>query len=169
MKRTLNTLMWGGALVGLVMSPAAASAQASITATATVATALNVAAGNDLDFQLVVPGFTKTVTVADATAGTFTLTGGAGTEVALSFSSLPANLDDGSGNLLPITYSAVHNTANDPVSGATAFVPASGATTNLSGIGELYVFLGGVVDATSQFTAGTYIGTVTLTAAYTGN
>jgi hypothetical protein len=63
----------------------------------------------------------------------------------------------------------VHNTANDPSAGATNFTPSAGATTNLSGIGELYVFLGGQVDATSQFTAGTYNGTVTLTASYTGN
>jgi hypothetical protein len=55
------------------------------------------------------------------------------------------------------------------VAGATAFAPAGGATTNLSGVGELYVFLGGTVDATAQFIAGTYTGTVTLTAAYTGN
>lgn len=170
MKRMLTTVALAVLATGALETiPASAKAQASITATATVATALTVTAGNDLDFQLVIPGFTKTVAVSDATAGSFVLAGGAGAEVALSFTSLPANLNDGLGNLLPITYAAVHNTANDPVAGATVFAPAGGATTNLSGLGALYVFLGGTVNATAQFTPGTYTGTVTLTAAYTGN
>jgi hypothetical protein len=170
MKRILTPAALAVLAAGAVaVAPSPAKAQASITATATVATALTVTAGNNLDFQLVIPGFTKTVAVSDATAGTFTLAGGAGAEVALSFTSLPANLDDGLGDLLPISYTAVHNTVNDPVTGATAFAPGSGSTTNLSGTGQLWVFLGGTVDATSQFTAGTYTGTVTMTAAYTGN
>jgi hypothetical protein len=170
MKRMLTTAALAMAAAGAMgMVPSQAQAQASITATATVATALTVTAGNDLDLQLVIPGFTKTVAVSDATAGTFALSGGAGAEVSLSFTSLPANLDDGLGHLLPIAYSAVHNTVNDPVAGATAFAPASGSTTNLSGLGALFVFLGGTVNATAQFNPGTYTGTVTLTAAYTGN
>lgn len=168
MKRFI-TLAAVAAVFVTAVAPKAAEGQASITATATVATALTVTAGNDLDFQTVIPGFTKTVAVDDVTAGTFSLTGGAGAEVQMTFTSLPTDLDDGLGNLLPITYSGVHNTLNDPVTGATGFTPSAGATTNLSGTGELYVFLGGVVDATAQFTAGTYTGTVTLSAAYTGN
>lgn len=158
------------AIAMLAIMPTSAQAQASITATANVATALTVTAGNDLDFGLVIPGFTKTIAVTDATAGTFSMSGGAAAEVNFSFSSLPANLDDGLGNLLPISsYSGVHNTANDPVAGATAFTPSSGATTNLSGTGLLYIFVGGVADATGSPPNGTYTGTITLTAAYTGN
>ena len=169
MKRTIIAMAVGAAVLALV--PHQADAQASITATATVATALTVNAGNDLDFQLVIPGFTKTVLVTDATAGTFDLTGGAGAEVALTFTALPATLDDGSGNVLPITYAGVHNTVNDPVAGATGFAPTAGAgpTTNLAGSGELFVFLGGVVDAGASPPTGTYTGMVTLDAAYTGN
>jgi len=168
MKRILTLAVTTAAILGL-STPKSAEAQASITATATVATALTLTAGNDLDFQTVIPGFTKTVTPSDPTAGTFSMTGGAGAEVQMSFTSLPANLDDGLGNLLPITYTGVPNTVNDPTTGATSFTPSAGATTNLSGTGELYVFLGGTRDATAQFTAGTYTGTVTLTASYTGN
>ena len=158
------------AIAMLVIMPTSAEAQASITATANVATALTVTADNDLDFGLVIPGFTKTIAVADATAGAFSMSGGAAAEVNFSFSSLPANLDDGSGNLLPISsYSGVHNTANDPVAGATTFTPSSGATTNLSATGLLYIFVGGVADATASPPNGTYTGTITLTAAYTGN
>ena len=137
MKRTITALALGAAV--LAFAPQRADAQGSITATAMVATALTVTGGNDLDFQTVVPGFTKTVAPADATAGTFWLAGGAGAEVALTFTALPANLDDGLGNLLPITYTGVHNSVNDPVVSATGFTPSAGATTNLSGIGELYV------------------------------
>lgn len=151
-------------------APASASGQASITATANVATAIVVNAGNDLDFATVVPGFTKTVAVSDATAGTFSMSGGAGAEVNFSFSSLPANLQDAALNNLPITtYTGVHNTLNDPVAGAVSFTPGAGATTNLSGTGELYIFVGGTADATASPPNGTYTGTVTLTAAYTGN
>lgn len=168
MKHTITALV-SALVLSVATSPTEAHAQASFTATATVATALTLTAGNDLDFQIVIPGFNKTVTVSDATAGTFSMTGGAGAEVAISFTSLPTDLDDGTGNLLPITYTGVHNTLADPVAGATAFTPASGATTNLSGVGELYMFIGGTVDATAQFNAGTYTGIVTTTAAYTGN
>jgi len=167
MKRFIGSMALAVVAFG-VFAPKAAEAQASITATATVATALTVTAGNDLDFQLVIPGFTKSVAVTDATAGTFSMSGGAGAEVLMSFTSLPANLTFGANNL-PITYTGVFNQVNDPSAGATGFTPSAGATTNLSGIGELYVFLGGQVDATTQFNAGTYTGTVTLTAAYTGN
>ena len=167
MKRTITALA-AAVVLSVATSPNQAHAQASITATATVSTALTVTAGNDLDFQLVIPGFMKTVAVSDATAGTFSMIGGAGAEVAISFTSLPANLTDGL-NLLPIAYTGVHNTVADPVAGATAFTPSSGATTNLSGLGELYWYVGGTVDATAQFISGTYTGTVTMTGAYTGN
>jgi len=166
MKRTITALTLAAAV--FAVAPKSADAQASITATAEVAGALTVTAGNDLDFQIVVPGFTKAVAVSDATAGTFSLSGGAGSEVALSFTSLPANLSDGTNNL-PITYAGVHNTTADPSAGATAFTPSAGATTNLSGLGELFIYLGGTVDATGSPPAGTYTGTVTLSAAYTGN
>ncbi len=151
-------------------APSDADAQASITATANVAAALTVTAGQDLDFAMVIPGFTKTIAVNDPTAGTFSMSGGAGAEVNFSFSSLPANLQDALLNNLPITsYSGVHNTVNDPVAGAVLFTPSAGATTNLSGTGELYLFIGGVADATGPTPNGTYTGTITLTAAYTGN
>ena len=165
---TLSRLGLTLATIALISIPASLEGQASITATADVAPALAVNAGNDLDFGQVIPGFMKTVDVADATAGTFDLAGGAGAEVTISFSSLPTDLSSGP-NLLPITYAGVHNTANDPVAGATSFTPSAGATTPLSGAGELYVFLGGTVDATGSPPAGTYTGTVTLTGAYTGN
>lgn len=166
MKRTITAVALAAAV--LAVAPRQADAQASITAQAEIATALTVNPGNDLDFQLVIPGFTKTVAVNDGTAGTFSLTGGAGAEVVLTFTALPANLT-GPGGDLPISYTGVHNTTADPVAGATVFTPSAGATTNLSGTGELYVYLGGTVDATGQSVDGIYDELVTLTAAYTGS
>ncbi len=155
--------------IGLSLAPARVSAQASITATAVVEPALTVNAGNDLEFGSVLPGFMKTIAVSDATAGTFDLAGAAGAEVNFTFSALPSDLTFGANNL-PITYTGVHNTVNDPITGATSFTPSAGDTTPLHGTtGELYVFLGGTVDATGSPPAGTYTGTVTLTGAYTGN
>lgn len=168
MRRSALILALSGVVLATLMTPAAAKAQASITATANVASALGLSGDNDLDFQLVIPGFTKTVLVTDGSAGAFSITGGAGAEVQFSFTALPANLTFGANNL-PITYAAVYNTANDPATG-TGFAPvAAGATTFLSPLGELFIFLGGQVDATASPPNGTYTGTVTLTAAYTGN
>lgn len=163
--KKLNLLL----ISALALVPTGLNAQASISATATVATALVLAAGNNLDFATVIPGFSKTVAVSDAAAGTFSMAGGAGAEINFSFSSLPANLSDGSGNLLPIVYTGAHNTVNDPTTGASAYTPSAGATANLSGIGEFYVFIGGTVNATASPPNGIYTGTITMTAAYTGN
>lgn len=169
MKRTIAALAMAAAV--LAVAPRQADAQASITATATIGGALTVSAGSDLDFGLVIPGFTKTVAVSDGTAGTFSLTGTAGAEVTLTFTALPTDLVEVlvGAELLPITYTSVHNTSADPVAGATGFAPGAGATTRLSATGELYVYLGGTVDGVTQQTAGTYDETVTLSAAYTGS
>ncbi len=172
MRKNLHVGWFGAAAAAvatLFIAPAQANAQTNITATANVATALVVTAGNDLDFLTVIPGFTKVIAVADATAGTFDLAGGAGTEVDFSWT-LPVNLTFGV-NILPISvWTGVHNTANDPVAGATAFTPSGASTiTVLSGTGQLFIFVGATVDATASPPNGTYTGTITLTAAYTGN
>jgi hypothetical protein len=166
MRRSALILALSGMALATLMTPTAARAQ-TIQATATVDLALTLTPGTDLDFQLVIPGFTKTVLETDATAGTFQIAGGNGLEVAFSFSTLDNPLTFGANNL-PISYTGVHNTANDAATG-TIFDPTLGATTLLSGTGDLYIFLGGTVDALAAPPSGTYTGNVTLTAAYTGN
>jgi hypothetical protein len=170
MRRSALLLALSGVALATLITPAAAKAQASITATANVASTLGLSGDNDLDFQLVIPGFTKTVPVTDASAGAFSISGGPGAQVTFSFTSLPANLTDGGGNNLPITYTAVYNTANDPATGNALPLPG-GAVDVLSPLGELFIFLGGTVDAIGPPVPpnGTYTGTVTLTASYTGN
>lgn len=169
MKKALSLLGTSLLVAGaLTVVPSSAQSQVTIDAIAEVAQQLTVNAGSDLDFGLVIPTFTKTVAVTDATAGTFDLSGGIGAEVQMDFT-LPANLDNG-GLLLPIgTWTGVHNAVNDPVAGATPFDPTAQAITNLSGAGLLYIFLGATVDATLQSNPGIYTGIISLTAAYTGN
>ena len=108
---------------GLSVGAATAEAQtsASIQATATVLSALTVAAGQDLQFGNVTPGVNKTVAIADAGAGRFDITKGANSGVTLSFT-LPTDLSDGT-NLMPIgTWTGGWNTSQTPT-GATAFTP----------------------------------------------
>jgi hypothetical protein len=167
-KQTTAASVAGLALTMLLLSPAAAAGQATISARATVSQALTVNAGSNLEFGQVVPGFSKTIDPADATAGTFSLSGAPGAELSVEFTALPDNLSDGV-NLLPITYAGVQNTANDPITGALVFVPSLGTTSNLSAAGELFIFLGGTVDASGSPPAGLYTGTITLTGAYTGS
>ena len=161
------SLLAAGAMVALVMVPGRATAQsASISATATVAGALSVTAGNNLAFGTVIPGFNRTILVSDAGAGTFSLTGGANAQVALSFT-LPANLTSGANNLA-VAFTGAYNVSNN-VATSTAFTPSSGVTTRLDGTtGSLFVWLGGTLTVPAGAVAGAYSGTVTLNASYTG-
>ena len=144
---------------------------ATINANATVLQPVTVVAQSDLDFGNVFPGVNKSVTLTDAGAGGWYVTGVTGAEVDLSLT-VPLNLDSG-GNNLPIVFGAAdagYNTANDP-SSATGFDPGVGATTNLSGaaLGDLWVWIGGQVQPATNQPAGFYTGTITLTVDYTGN
>jgi len=157
------------AALALVLTSVAQAQSASIGASATVATPLTVTAGQALAFGSVFPTFTRTILPTDATSGSFTLAGQAGAQVALTFT-LPANLTFGANNL-PVTYSttaAAHNVTNSRV-GATTINPATVNNALLdAGTGNLYVFIGGAVTPAAQ-PAGSYVGTITLAAAYTGN
>jgi hypothetical protein len=151
----------------LSLGAAAAEAQtsANIQATATVLSAVTVSGGNDLQFGNVTPGVNKTVAVADAGAGRFDVTKGANQGVTLAFT-LPANLTSG-GNNLPIgTWTGGWNTTNTPA-GATSFTPsAGGANTAVTAATTLFVFVGATVSPAAAQAAGSYSGTVTMSAVY---
>jgi hypothetical protein len=173
MKRSVLSLALGLAAAA-ALAPATAWAQNEsdsdvITAQAIVATAITVTPQQNLDFGTVMPGWTRTIAPADATAGHFLVHGGANAEVSLTFSALPLNLSDGTNNL-GVTFTALHNTAATPT-GGTSFDPTVGepGTTLDATTGDLHVYVGGTVTATAGQVAGTYTGTVELTAAYTGN
>jgi len=149
----------------------ATPATASINAQAVVQTALTASTVRGLDFGATFGGIARTVLPTDVTSGEVTLTGGANAEVAVTFTSLPATLT-GPGTPIPLAYgagAAAHNAAGTRA-GATTFDPSVGGTTRLNAAtGLLSVYLGGTVTPAANQTAGTYTGTVTLSAAYTGN
>jgi len=107
----------------------------------------------------------KTVAVTAATSGEFTLTGQSSANVNLSFT-LPTNLVNGANNLPIGTWTGCTNTSNS-TTGCTAFTPSASATASaFSGTGNLWVWVGGTVTPAANQAAGTYTGTVQLTAAY---
>jgi len=157
------------AALSVTTARAQTSASSNVTATATVAGALTAATVQGLGFGTVIPNFNRTVLPTDPTAGIVEFSGALGSEVNVSFTSLPANLSDGASHTLPIgSYSA--GFAATQAGSQTGFTPASGATTRLdAGSGNLYVFVGGTVSPAAAQVAGTYTGTITIQAAYTGN
>jgi spore coat protein U-like protein len=163
----MRTLTRVSAVVAALFSLAtAAEAQsANITAQALVYQPMTVAGAQTLDFGNVFPGVNKTIAVADPTSGRFDLTGQASANVNLTFT-LPANLASG-GNNLPIgSWTGCHNATNS-TTGCTPFTPSGAATaSSFSGAGALFVWVGGTVSPAANQAAGTYTGTVTLTAAY---
>jgi hypothetical protein len=152
---------------GLTVGAATAEAQnsASIQATATVLSALTVAAGNNLAFGNVTPGVNKTVAIADAGAGRFDVTKAANSGVTLSFT-LPTDLASG-GDLLPIgTWTGGWNTSQTPV-GANGFTPSgAGTNTSVTAGTAIHVYVGATVSPAAAQAAGNYSGNVTMSVVY---
>lgn len=170
-KSLLSSVVVGAAVAALALAPNAAAAQTgSITATANVLTPLTVTGVNNLDFGNVYPGVNASVAPTAATAGSFTIAGVAGAQITLTFT-LPTNLQDAALDNLPISFAttdAASNQANSQA-GAGVIDPNQVLTTNLDATtGNYYVWIGGTVAPTGSQPAGTYNGTITLTAAYTG-
>lgn len=180
MSRTLSTgrhaaAAFVAALALFLGGTSTLSAQSgTLTATATVLQPISITKVSDLQFGNVFPGVNKTVNYDDASnAGSFSVAGDGGAQVAVSFT-LPTDLTDASSNTLPIdTWTGYLNTTNSATSGGSTFTPsATASNTNLSGTsgstGSLYVFVGATVKPASNQTQGSYSGTVTMTVAYTG-
>jgi hypothetical protein len=155
-------------LATLVLTGTWAQAQtnsASITATATVQTPINVSAGQQLDFGNVFPGVNKTIAATDLTnGGRFDVTGQASTPVTLSFT-LPATLSSG-GNTMPIVnFTGVHAQVATQAGGV-AFTPSAGANPTLGATGLLFVWVGAQVQPATNQAAGVYSANVTMTVVY---
>jgi hypothetical protein len=152
---------------GLTVGTATAEAQnsASIQATATVLSALTVAAGNNLQFGNVTPGVNKTIAITDAGVGTFTVTKAATSGVTLSFT-LPTNLASGADQLPIGSWTGAWNTSAT-TAGANGFTPsAAGTNTSVTAGTSLTVFVGATVSPVAAQAAGNYSGTVTMSAVY---
>lgn len=170
MKTTSKMSLVLAVIAAAAVVPSLARAQsASINATADVQMALTVAGTQPLSFGAAFPGTTRTVLATDAaSAGYLTLTGALNAEVSYSFTAIPANLTYLANNL-PVTFNAAWSYLNDGTGQTAIGDMAAGATTRLGlADGLLYVFVGGSISPTTE-PAGTYTGSLTLTAAYTGN
>src|SRR5258705_2951199 len=155
-------------VLALVISASAAQAQtnnASITATASVQTPINVVGAQQLNFGNVFPGVNKTVAATDLTnAGRFDVTGQASTPVTLTFT-LPASLSSGA-NTMPIdTYTGI-SAATSAQTGGVAFKPVTGANPSLSAAGALFVWIGARVTPATNQAQGTYTANVQMTVVY---
>ena len=149
----------------LSLATAAQAQSANINATAVVYQAMTVTGARALDFGNVFPGVAKSIAVAAATSGRFDLTGQASANVNLTFT-LPTDLTSGANNLPIGTWTGCHAATNN-TTGCTTFTPSGSATASaFSGTGALFVWVGGTVTPAANQAAGTYNGTVTLTAAY---
>jgi hypothetical protein len=152
----------------LVLTGTALQAQtnnASITATASVQTPINVVGAQQLSFGNVFPGVNKTVAATDLTnAGRFDVTGQASTPVTLSFT-LPATLSSG-GNTMPIVSFTGEYALLATQVGGFLFAPAAGANPTLSGTGALFVWVGAQVQPATNQVAGVYTASITMTVVY---
>lgn len=149
------------AAAALLALPGAVSGQntAQIDAIATVVAPIDVTAGVDLDFGVVLPGVPTQVLPVDG--GTFTVSGAVDQDVIVDFT-LPATLTAGAALTMPVSFDAGYG-AGAP---DTALDPTSDVTVGLGASGGWDVFLGGTVLPAVDQGAGSYSGTVTLTVAY---
>jgi hypothetical protein len=174
----MNVSVKGALAVAALLAGAMSTAQAqatpataSIPAQAVVQTALTATPVRSLDFGATFGGIARTVLPTDVSSGEVTLGGSANAEVAVTFTSLPATLT-GPGAPIALTYgaNAAAFSTGGTRAGATTFDPSAGQTTRLNNTtGLLSLFLGGTVSPAANQVAGTYTGTVNLSAAYTGN
>ncbi len=159
----LSAVLAAGLSVGVATAEAQNSA--NIQATATVLSAVTVAAGQNLAFGNVTPGVNKTVAIADGGAGRFDVTKAANSGVTLSFT-LPTNLASGVNNLPIGSWTGGYNATATPT-GATAFTPSAGGTnTTVSAGTSIFVYVGATVNPAVAQVAGNYTGNVTMSAVY---
>lgn len=154
-------------------SAVAQSYSGNLLAKASVLRSMTVTGDRDLDFANVFQGVDKTIAVADATSGHFTIDGHPNQNVNIRFT-LPATLSalSAPANTLSIdTWTGYWNRSSDsPSAGGNTFTPSAANTAaqfgNVAGTGKLWVYLGASVHPTAAQFADNYQGTVTLTASY---
>lgn len=173
--------MLAGAMV-LAMSTVSKAQSDNITAVAEVVANLEVSGERNLDFSQVARGLAKTIAAdndgdvtttgpsdGDETSGRFDITGPAGVNITIRFTSIPAQLEgqgDAEGESLEITYTS--NWANFETIGTLNPVDVGeGVDTDINDFsGEVAVFLGGTVDPGAEQELGTYQAEITLEAVF---
>ncbi len=171
-----NKKIWKGSTFWLILFPLflvnAANAQSSkvtITAGVVAPVAVGVSGGSDnsgtINLGLSLDGTSGAVNPnTSPSAGLFTVTGGSGTPMNISFTSPAVTLTDTSGATLTFTPTVVGDTLSTDQSTAPALT--SGGHISISSAGSYYIWLGGSVTIPSGQAAGTYTGTFSLTVSY---
>jgi len=159
-------MRWGSAVLAAMVAAAAGAGGAEAQGRP-----LSVSGANQLTFATVFPGVPEMVSRTDAVnAGAFQVRGANTKEVLLTFT-LPAMLSAAGGRSLPLQFGPNDggwNTQND-LATARAFDPRVNLVVRTSQQGRLFLWLGGTALPSATQAAGAYTGTLTLTAAYTGN
>lgn len=174
--RAVSRPLFGLAALLLTGAASQASAQSTVNATATVASALTVTT-RDLQFFTVFPGVAKAVVFGDNTAsskiaGRFQIAAEAGSTVSLTWNTLPTNLISGS-NQLPISITGCSTTSATAVGCTANYTFTNGNITMPAGVAgstqNQYIFVAGTVTPGASQPAGSYSAAVTVTVAYTGS
>lgn len=164
MKSLIKTTLILLLLTGITTTVSAQDAE--IEANATVEANVDLSSGEDLNFGNITAGSPSTVNPSDAAAGTFSVSGNVG-NVDLDFT-LPEVLN-GSEDDLPISFGGTSASWGDnDYDSNNDFDPNDGTSVNLleQTDRDITVYIGGTVSPVTNQAAGSYSGTVTLTATY---
>ena len=155
-------------LLGVAAGPTqSAWAQgANTTVLANVLQGIVVTPTQHLTFGNVFPGVDKTISAeAGGLEGRFQVTGQANSNVSLIFT-LPTDLVSGA-NLLPVGSWTGRHHVNPVAAPGVVFIPSGAATTTqLSALGQRFVFIGATVSPAANQPAGIYSAVITLSVAY---
>ncbi len=168
--KTLNTMLAVALAAGVVTTVEAQTA--SVNATARVLVPIIVVTTEDLRFGDVIQGVNKVVDADDATSAQFEFRGSTGAEIDIVLT-LPTDLDDGGGILMPINTWTGRRGVNATRGVGTVFTPVNAASIidNFGAAGgDWYrIFLGATVVPGVAQTTGNYTGQIALLVSYTGN
>ena len=157
--------------------PARAQAVAALATTADVnTTALTLINQTPLAFGTVIPGTPTTVNPqTSASAGYFVIQGVRRAEISITMT-LPAQLTTGAGGAtMPISFGAQGGCFRDrpPQTSCTFYDPSTTLVDRIRNQNppnnHYHLWVGGTVSPAAAQQGGVYTGTITLTAAYTGN
>jgi Domain of unknown function (DUF4402) len=160
-----------GTLALTLFATPVAAQSATLNATATVQQGLAPSKLQDLQFGSVFPGVDKIVQPSEASSGRFRIGGQPNAGVRFSVEVTSTLVRVGGSETMAIAWTGCHSQTN-PAGTCSTFVLAEpgafevGGT--LSGLGELFVFLGGTLTVPVGQVQGEYTSLVTLSVAYTG-
>jgi hypothetical protein len=126
----------------------------------------------NLGFEDVFAGYSETTVYTESIAGRVRITTNADNRTVRVTFTLPSTLTRTGGGSIPITFSStsaaykVLNTTDLSTTGATTFNPATPLTRSMGSNRRLIIWLGGTVSPPGSAPAGTYNGTITITAQY---